>query len=109
MKYKDDKVDEKMEAAMTLEDCIDEIIRENFKKGDRFDSHTVIDKMQKNAKYHKVYHDNFSPNCTVNQYHGIIAKKIGENGRVKKDGADSKVNTDTIFGEARENQVWQVK
>ncbi len=112
MKYKDGKVDEKMEAAMTLEDCIDEIIRENFKKGDCFDSHAVINELLKNANYHKAYLDEFPKNCNVAQYHGYIAQKIGDSGlveKVMKDSTELKLKTHTIYGELSENQVWQVK
>lgn len=90
---------------MTLTQCIDQIIKENFRKDDFFDSHAVINELLKDSEYHKAYLDEYSKNLTVAQWHGMIAQMIGESDLVKK--CDMKIKTHTIYGELSENQVWQ--
>lgn len=91
--------------SMTLEECIEEILSE-FTSGDYFDSHTIINEMQRNHKWHSVYMQNYPENSTVAQYHGIIiAKKIGESQNVGP--ANLKIKTHTIYGDLVPNQVWK--
>lgn len=94
---------------MTLKDCILEIILK-IGKGKYFDSHTIINEIIKDKCYHNVYLKEYISdyeNCSVSQYHGFIAQKIGEiEGVVPvKDGT---CVSHTIYGVLSENQLWRL-
>jgi hypothetical protein len=90
---------------MTLEECINEII-ENFKSGDYFDSHVIINELITNKKYHIIYLQEYSPKCNINQFHGIIAKSIGKIDSIVTIG---RAKSHTIYGDITENELWQKK
>lgn len=90
---------------MTLEECIVEIIS-NFKKNDYFDSHAIINELIMKPKYHIVYLQEYSKNCTINQYHGKIAKIISSSNSCIPIG-NSKSHT--IYDEISDNELWQKK
>ena len=46
---------------MTLQEAIKEIISQNYKTGDIFDSHSVIFLLSRNEKYAETYMKNISP------------------------------------------------
>jgi len=87
---------------MDLNDCITKIL-EQFQKDEYFDSHTVINELLQNKEYHLAYLREYNPNDTVAQYHGKIAKMIGNNG-VTKIGT---MKTHTIYGNLSPNALWQ--
>ena len=89
---------------MTLIEAITEILT-LFSSNDLFDSHTIINELITNQKYHLAYLQEFSENCSVNQYHGLIAQKIGSVSGIKSFG--KKIKTHTIYGDISENEVWQ--
>ncbi len=94
---------------MELKKAINKIINDNFSKGDYFDSHAVINELLK-KDYHQVYLNSFPKNCTVAQYHGQIAQKIGESGlakKVKNNSEDLLIYTHTIYGELNKNHLWE--
>lgn len=90
---------------MTLEECIEEILLTKFAVGDYFDSHSVIYEMQKNPEWHEVYMQNYPENCTVAQYHGLIAQRIGGSKNVLS--ADLKIKSHTIYDDLSENHLWK--
>ena len=61
---------------MNLDAAIKEIVTKKFNIGDYFDSHTVIDELQK-KDYHEIYLREFPEDGHINTYHGMIAQKIG--------------------------------
>ena len=93
---------------MTLKESIQEIIN-GFLGGDLFDSHTVIKKLITKLitkpDYHLAYLKEYPKNCTINQYHGQIAKIIGSFENVQAFG--HKVKTHTIYEDISENELWQ--
>ena len=96
---------------MTLEDCIDEIIKK-FSCNAYFDSHTVINELVRNKKYFCVYLREYGNRNSVENWHSEISKLIGKNGNVcavEYNGEAMKIATHTIFGEISQNQVWQKK
>lgn len=90
---------------MSLEACIKQIITDNFKQNDYFDSHAVINELLKDKDGHLAYLTEYPKNCPVAQYHGQIAQKIEVSGLATK--TDLKIKTHTIYGELKENQLWQ--
>jgi hypothetical protein len=88
---------------MTLEQAVMEILT-NFIAGDYFDSHTVINALLAKPEYHLAYLRGYSPNSSVAQYHGNIAKIIGANNVAKPIG---KAKTHTIYGDLSDNMLWQ--
>jgi hypothetical protein len=88
---------------MTLDECIKEIVS-GFDKGDYFDSHVVINELIIKREYHIIYLREYSQNCNINQFHGLIAQKIG-----KVDGIVSKgtSKSHTIYGDISKNELWQ--
>lgn len=88
---------------MNLEECITEIIG-RLTAGDYFDSHTVINDLQVNPKYHLAYLHGCTPDSTVSLYHSRIAKMIGANSGVKPVGP---IKSHTIYGKLSENKLWQ--
>lgn len=90
---------------MTVEECIREII-ESFKSGDYFDSHVIINELITKQKYHIAYLKEYSPNCTINQFHGNIAKNIGKIDSIVSIGRSK---SHTIYGDISENELWQKK
>lgn len=94
---------------MELITAIKDIIKK-FEKNDYFDSHSVINELLKNTDYYKIYLESFPKGCTVAQYHGQIAQKIGDTGLVEKVQIDTKdvlVKTHTIYGELNPNHLWK--
>ena len=89
---------------MTLREAIQEILI-NFEAGDLFDSHTVIKELITKPDYHLAYLKECPENCSINQYHGQIAKIIGSFDNVQSFGY--KVKTHTIYGNISENELWQ--
>lgn len=89
---------------MTLREAIQEILI-NFEAGDLFDSHTVIKELITKPDYHLAYLKECPENCSINQYHGQIAKIIGSFDNVQSFG--HKVKTHTIYGDISENELWQ--
>jgi len=88
---------------MTLEECVREILS-NFKPGDYFDSHTVINTLLAKPDYHLAYLRGYSRNSTVAQFHGNIAKMIG----INKDASQIGIaKTHTIYGDLSVNTLWQ--
>ncbi|MGI5173569.1 hypothetical protein H0R92_08215 [Treponema sp. OMZ 840] len=90
---------------MTLSETIQEIVN-SFSEGDLFDSHTIINELITKSEYHIAYLREYPENCSVNQYHGQIAKMIGNLQNVKAFG--KKVKTHTIYGDISENELWQI-
>ncbi|MDR1096321.1 MAG: hypothetical protein LBL31_08015 [Spirochaetaceae bacterium] len=88
---------------MTLEQAVTEILT-NFMAGDYFDSHTVIDALLAKPKYHLAYLQGYSPNSSVAQYHGNIAKIIGAKNVARQIG---NAKTHTIYGDLSDNMLWQ--
>jgi hypothetical protein len=88
---------------MTLEQCVAEIM-ENFAAGDYFDSHTEIDALLAKPEYHLAYLRGYSPNSSVAQYHGNIAKIIDTNNMARPIG---KAKTRAIYGDLSDNMLWQ--
>lgn len=97
---------------MTLKECVEKIITENFRPGEYFDTHTVINMILQNNAYHLAYLQEFkqdSNNYTVGLYHGYIAQRMIEplSSIVTKAEID-KIKTQTIFCEQPEiNQLWK--
>ena len=60
---------------MSLVEAINSIIS-SFSSNDLFDSHTIINELITKPDYHLAYLREYPENCTVNQYHGQIAKII---------------------------------
>ena len=92
---------------MELSTAIKYIIKK-FDINDYFDSHTVINELLKN-EYHQTYLQYFPKDCTVAQYHGQIAQKIGESGfakKVKLNEKDICLKTHTLYGDLRLNHLW---
>lgn len=92
---------------MELATAIENIVKK-FRKDDYFDSHSVINELLK-KDYHQVYLESFPKNCTVAQYHGQIAQKIGESGVAEKVHIKEKdvlVKTHTVYGDLSENHLW---
>jgi len=89
---------------MNLNKAINEILN-SFTSNDLFDSHTIINELITTPDYHLAYLHEYPENCTVNQYHGQIAKMIGNITGVKSYGI--KIKTHTIYGDISENEVWQ--
>jgi hypothetical protein len=92
-----------MEVLMTLEQCIEEILGQ-FASGDYFDSHTVINELLRKPNYHLAYLRDYSPDSTVAQYHGNIAKMIGIKKSARQIGTSK---THTIYGDLSDNMLWQ--
>ncbi|MDY3755303.1 MAG: hypothetical protein SOZ84_04775 [Treponema sp.] len=90
---------------MSLDEAIKEIININFSKGDLFDSHAVINELITVDKYHIVYLKGCPENCSVSQYHGLIARKIGASGCVASSG--KKIKSHTIYGSLSDNELWE--
>lgn len=90
---------------MNLEECIREIL-DSFKSGDYFDSHVIINELITKQKYHIVYLREYSSNCSINQFHGIIAKNIGKINSIHSVGRSK---SHTIYGDISENELWQKK
>lgn len=92
---------------MELKDCIKAILDE-FKPGDYFDSHTVINELITNKDYHIVYLQGYNKNYTVvAQYHSEISRMIGTFDCVESISASAKSHT--IYGKISENKLWQKK
>ena len=91
---------------MELKDCIKAILNE-FKQGDYFDSHTIINELIANKDYHIAYLQEYSEKCTVAQYHGKIAKMIGTFDCVEPISSSAKSHT--IYGDITNNELWQKK
>ena len=89
---------------MSLVEAINSIIS-SFSSNDLFDSHTIINELITKPDYHLAYLCEYPENCTVNQYHGQIAKIICNIPSVKSFGI--KIKTHTIYGDISENEVWQ--
>lgn len=89
---------------MSLVEAINSIIS-SFSSNDLFDSHTIINELITKPDYHLAYLRGYPENCTVNQYHGQIAKIICNITSVKSFGI--KIKTHTIYGDISENEVWQ--
>ena len=89
---------------MSLVEAINSIIS-SFSSNDLFDSHTIINELITKPDYHPSYLREYPENCTVNQYHGQIAKIICNIPSVKSFGI--KIKTHTIYGDISENEVWQ--
>jgi hypothetical protein len=92
---------------MTLNDAVKEIL-DDFKSGDYFDSHTVIDALLQNHEYHLAYLQGYPANnaMEVRHYHGTIAKMINSSGLVNQIG---NARTHTIYGNLSDNVLWQKK
>jgi hypothetical protein len=88
---------------MTLEQCVAEIL-ESFAAGDYFDSHTVINALLARPAYHLAYLRGYSPDSSVAQYHGNIAKMIGTNNKAHQIGT---AKTQTLYGDLSDNMLWQ--
>jgi len=88
---------------MDLEQCVLEIIN-NFSSGDYFDSHTVINTLIAKPEYHLAYLRGYSPNSSVAQYHGNIAKLIGSINLTRQIGT---AKSHTIYGDLSANMLWQ--
>ena len=89
---------------MNLNEVINEILS-SFTSNDLFDSHTIINELITKPEYHLAYLREYPENCTVNQYHGQIAKTISNIPNIKSFGI--KIKTHTIYGDISENEVWQ--
>ena len=89
---------------MTLKDAIQKTT-DSFSTGDLFDSHTIINELIKNPEYHLAYLQEYSSNCTVAQYHGLISQKIGSISGIESFG--HKIKTHTIYGDISENELWK--
>lgn len=89
---------------MSLVEAINSIIS-SFSSNDLFDSHTIINELITKPDYHLAYLRGYPENCTVNQYHGQIAKIICNIPSEKSFGI--KIKTHTIYGDISENEVWQ--
>lgn len=87
---------------MTLEQCITEIIG-NFKAGEYFDSHTIINELLAKPDYHLAYLRGYSSESSIAQYHGNIAKMIGAQKKVNQIGT---AKTHTIYGDLSDNMLW---
>ena len=98
---------------MDLKDCIEEIIKQNFSSGDYFDSHTIINLVLQEPKYHLAYlqefHNKYS-NCDVAQFHGMIAKNlIGTLKAIVEPVSGSAVTLNIYGGKPTKNGLWQRK
>ena len=89
---------------MSLVEAINSIIS-SFSPNNLFDSHTIINELITKPDYHLAYLREYPENCTVNQYHGQIAKIICNIPSVKSFGI--RIKTHTIYGDISENEVWQ--
>ena len=76
---------------MTLSESINEILS-SFTSNDLFDSHTIINELITKPEYHLAYLREYPENCTVNQYHGQIAKTISNIPNIKSFGINLCVN-----------------
>ncbi len=77
---------------MSLVEAINSIIS-SFSSNDLFDSHTIINELITKPDYHLAYLRGYPENCTVNQYHGQIAKIICNIPSVKSFGIKIKTHT----------------
>ncbi len=91
---------------MELKECIKEIL-DGFSAGDYFDSHTVINELTRNKKYHIAYLNAYPKNCDVKDYHKEIAKMIGSFNCVEPISSSAKSHT--IYGKITKNKLWQKK
>ena len=96
---------------MEIIDAIKKIIlnTENLKKGDYFDSHTIINELI-SKEFHQIYLNNFPAGFTIGQYHGKIAKIIEESKLAEKvqfEGKDILIKSHTIYGEIKQNHLWK--
>lgn len=89
---------------MLLNAAIQKIVN-SFSKDDLFDSHTIINEIVRNPEFHEFYLKDFPENCSVNQYHGQIAKMIGNLPNIQSFG--KKIKSHTIYGDITENELWQ--
>lgn len=82
---------------MTLEQCIETIIKNEFNSGDYFDAHAVIKELVHNKDYFESYLKGFSTRVSVAQYHSEISKiiKSFDNLVVPVEGTSK---SHTIFG-----------
>ncbi len=88
---------------MDLEKCVAEILKK-FSTADYFDSHTVINELLAKPEYHLAYLRGYSPESTIAQYHGRIARMIGANNTAIQIGS---AKTHTIFGVISDNMLWK--
>jgi len=94
---------------MKLDECIREILENNFQSGDRFDTHTVIGLMLQNPDYHRAYVQGYHSDndMTIGQYHGLfIGKVIGKTDLTDEVGV---VKTMTIYGDLAVSTLWRKK
>jgi hypothetical protein len=92
------------EVFMTLEQAVTEILT-NFAVDDYFDSHTVINALLAKPEYHLAYLRGYSPNSSVAQYHGNIARIICASNVAKPIG---QARTHTIYGDLSDNMLWKI-
>ena len=86
-----------------LEDIIRQIVG-SFSKGDKFDTHTIINEIFKVPEYHIAYLNGF-PKCaeSLQNYHSQISKLIEKCNGIKSEG---KIKTHNIYGNISENELW---
>ena len=83
--------------------CIEKILG-NFKSGDCFDSHTVIEELVRNPEYHLAYVQDFSTYTAIGQYHGKIAQCIKGFSCVESAGRSQ---SHDIYGKISECELWR--
>lgn len=95
-----------MKSNMDLKTIIKEIIKKNFNKDDYFDSHTIINFLQK-KDYHQVYLGNFPNEYDVKTYHSHIAKEIKKLSDIVEEAEIKEIKTFTIYDELNFNHLWK--
>ncbi|MCR4954963.1 MAG: hypothetical protein K6A43_12920 [Treponema sp.] len=97
-----------MESNKDISSAIKEIIESNFIKDDYFDSHTIINFLQK-KEYHQIYLENFPKEYDVKTYHSQIAKEIRKCSDLVEEAKIKEIKTFTIYDELNPNHLWKRK
>lgn len=97
-----------MESNKDISLAIREIIESNFIKDDYFDSHTIINFLQK-KEYHQIYLENFPKEYDVKTYHSQIAKEIRKCSDMVEEAKIKEIKTFTIYYELNPNHLWKRK
>lgn len=95
-----------MESVNNLQISIREIIKNNFSPKEYFDSHTIINFLQK-KEYHQIYLENFPKEYDVKTYHSQIAKEIRKCSDLVEEAKIKEIKTFAIYGELNPNHLWK--
>ena len=91
-----------------LEKEIKEILK-NFKSGDYFDSHTIINELISNKIFYYAYLNAYPKKMPIKTFHSQIAKEIKKMDQLVIECKNKKIKTHTIFNNINKNQLWKKK